>query len=518
MLFVIDLSGSMDDHVADGHKLTLAVSAIDETYQGLSDQGTDVGVIGYAGDCFWWPPQSISAIPQARDIDWPSQSPHLTAGGRTPTDLALLYALYRMQIIDSSMNATGRQAGMIILISDGRSNGCADPCVVAQQHGAGRITVHSVGFDLAAGSPAASELSCIANQTGGVAITVKDYEQLKERIAEVARLTVSLGFEEVKAEGASLRVQMSLTSNIALKDPYLDIDGPAQFLNSPRVHQPLADLQRGDTRHLDFRWSADPCDSLSEVIEFHVGGTRSDGASEYDGIVEELAAIRSVEDILLQAMTHRELRGRCTHSLSAADTNLLRVEPQSPTGSDGASNLIKYGGAGIVSLLAGIAARRRQPHKSSEQHGTARYIRQGEGIYNIPSRVLATWTLMTENPRVKQADKLINLTYKKIPILSGGVAITLCAVEDPSVGCIVCAGAVVAASTASGGLAGATTAGILAVPAAIATGTGIQWLWDAGLYDLIEAGAGQLWNGARTAATTAKDALAGAAKWLIPGW
>ena len=519
VLFVIDLSGSMDDLVADGHKLTLAISAIDETYQDLIEQGADVGVIGYAGDCMLWPPQSVPAIPQASDIDWPAQSPHLRAGGRTPTDLALLYALYRMQIIDSSMNATGREAGTIILISDGQSNGCTDPCSVAQQHGAGRITVHSVGFDLAVGSPAAEELSCIANQTGGVAITVNDYEQLKERIAEIARLRVSLRIEEVQDEGASLRVQMSLTSNIALADPYLRIDGPAQLLNSSRIRLPLADLATADTQHLEFRWSAAACDSLAEIVEFHVGGTRVNGAPEDEGAVEQLAAISSVEDILLQSMTYRELRGRCTDSLSAADTNLLRAEPRQPTSSNGPSNLITYGGAGIVSLLAGIAAKRRQTNRSPQQNSAARHIRTGQNIYNIPSRALTTWTQISANPAVKKADELVNLTYKnKIPVLSSAVAITLCAVEDPSAGCIVCAGAVVAASTATGGAAAATTAGILAVPAAIAAGAGMQYLWDAGLYDLIDAGADHLWNGARTAATSAKDALTGVAKRLIPGW
>lgn len=522
VLFVVDLSGSMDDHVADGHKLTLAISAIDETYRGLVEQGTSVGVVGYAGDCWGWPPQSAASIPQASDIDWPSQSARLRAGGGTPTDLALLFALFRMQIIDSSMNPTGREAGTIILISDGQSNGCADPCDVAEQHGAGRITVHSIGFDLAAGSPAAEELSCIANQTGGIAMTVDDYQQLKEHISRIARLKVALEFEQVEAQGATLYVQMSLASNIALTDPHLRIDGPAELLDAPRIRRALADLEPADTRQLEFRWSADACDSLGEIVEFHVGGTRVDGAAEHQGPAEELAAISTVEDILLQAMTHRELRGRCTDSVSAADTNLLRAQPGQPSSPNnapnGPSNLFKYGGTGIVSLLAGVAAKRRQASTTPQPSTLAPRIRTAQNFHSVFNWGLDTWPLISDKPAVQRADKLINFTYKRIPVLSSATAITLCAVEDPSAACFVCAGSVVAASTAATGAAAATTAGVLAVPVAIATGAGIQYLWDTGLYDLFNTGADHLWNGARAAATTAKDALTGAAKWLIPGW
>ena len=104
LLFVLDLSGSMEYWVSDGQKLGLAVAAIDDAYSALVEQGTHVEVLGYSGECTGWPPQSLVDMPQINEIDWGVESASLEASGATPTDLALVAALHRMGIVDSLLN------------------------------------------------------------------------------------------------------------------------------------------------------------------------------------------------------------------------------------------------------------------------------------------------------------------------------------------------------------------------------------------------------------------------------
>ena len=60
-------------------------------------------------------------------------------------------------------------------------------------------------------------------------------------------------------------------------------------------------------------------------MEFIVGGFREDDETAVGDVSEALAAIVTVEDILLKAMTQRELDGRCGDSVSVvAEESVVR--------------------------------------------------------------------------------------------------------------------------------------------------------------------------------------------------
>ena len=119
-------------------------------------------------------------------------------------------------------------------------------------------------------------------------------------------------------------------------------------------------LEAGDSQTLTFLWNATPCDSLSTIVEFIVGGFREDDETAVGDVSEALAAIVTVEDILLKAMTQRELDGRCGDSVSSSRRNLLSADGGDSSDDSEPSRALAYGGAGVASLLAGLAAWRRK--------------------------------------------------------------------------------------------------------------------------------------------------------------
>ena len=513
LLFVLDLSGSMDERVADGRKLDLAIDAIDDAYRGLVEQGTHVNVLGYSGECLMWPPPSLVDLPQVYEIDWSVESVSLWADGGTPTDLALASALYRMGIVDSLMDVTGRDSGTIVLISDGASNGCVDPCTIAQQYGGERVTVHSIGFDLAESEEAVGELACIAKVTGGVAVTVADYEELQEEVAKLARLRTSIDLRQVEVQGTSLDVELALANNVALDDAYLNIVGPSSLLGIAQIDISLGRLESGDTRTHKFLWSATPCDSLSTIVEFSIGGVRIDSVAEVEAVSEDLAAIVTVEEILLMAMTQRELDGRCGDFVSSAQSSLLSAGKGSSSTANVPSKVVTYGGAGLASLLAGMAASRSRRGRSNRSDVADSETDDSETDESSATRTVEVISdatdytgaavksakggiddAMSASAQSKQSairlsrtvtklDKVLSVSVKRVPVVGGGVALLACAVNDPTAECVVCSAAVVGTSTIAGAAVGVGSLGLAAIPAAMAVGGVTQLLWDSVLAD-----------------------------------
>ena len=74
----------------------------------------------------------------------------------------------------------------IILVSDGLESCNADPCALAAELARGGVdfTVHVVGFDVA-GIEDQSQLSCLAEQTGGLYLTAESTEELTAALTTV---------------------------------------------------------------------------------------------------------------------------------------------------------------------------------------------------------------------------------------------------------------------------------------------------------------------------------------------
>ena len=187
-VLILDASGSMDDHVAEGRKIDLARDAITQTYdEGLDELGQRAGVLVYQTGLF------CGGIPSLQDAwdrwhtEW-DPPPNIQPNGATPTGRALQAAMLRLGYIDERGEATGRGSGQIVLISDGMSNCGPDPCSVVQNTETD-VIVHTVGFLLADDELAAEkELRCIANVTRGISVTVNNFEEARREIVSIVRV------------------------------------------------------------------------------------------------------------------------------------------------------------------------------------------------------------------------------------------------------------------------------------------------------------------------------------------
>ena len=180
VLFVVDTSGSMA-----GSPLAQAKDALRAGIGALSS-GQAAGLRSFAGDCGNGGQLLVPVATDNRD-QLNNATNQLTAGGTTPTPDALRAAA-------GDLPSTGDRT--IILISDGQST-CGDPCAVATelktQLGID-FRVHAVGFN--APDVAESELSCIANATGGRYFTATNTTELSDAISAA----VTTGSAEIRSD------------------------------------------------------------------------------------------------------------------------------------------------------------------------------------------------------------------------------------------------------------------------------------------------------------------------------
>lgn len=187
--FVVDISGSMS-----GTPLQQAKEALHEAAKDLSPD-TQVGLRSYAGVCG----DGGDLVVPIDDFDaatFDAAVDALAAGGGTPTPDALRAAA-------ADLPASGDRT--IVFISDGQST-CGDPCPVAAdiKNTMGvDFRVHTVGFN--APTQAATELTCIANVTGGNYLEARDSQGLGDVLGSLItkpQRYVALGDSFVSGEGA----------------------------------------------------------------------------------------------------------------------------------------------------------------------------------------------------------------------------------------------------------------------------------------------------------------------------
>lgn len=189
VLFVVDVSGSMT-----GAPLEQAKTALAESIKSL-DQAVAAGLRTFAGGCGDSGRLLVPVAPGNRDALL-SAADSLSAGGGTPTPDALRAAA-------ADLPSGGERT--IVLISDGQST-CGDPCTVAKElHDTGvSITMHTVGFNVS--GAAETQLSCIADATGGKYFSATDTAGLSEAIRSATGFRqlryVALGDSFSSGEGA----------------------------------------------------------------------------------------------------------------------------------------------------------------------------------------------------------------------------------------------------------------------------------------------------------------------------
>lgn len=234
VLVLLDTSGSMSDRDGNGvRKIEGARLAVEAYVNGIGVD-TATGMRTFAGSsCDGG--DLVVPIGTGNSSTVTATLAGMRTGGGTPTAAALEQA---------AVDLAGRRAPSVVLVSDGKSNECGDPCPVAERLAAEGIglTVNTVGFQIDADGQA--ELECIANATNGTYSDVQDSEELIQEFLELQRaellLEITASSELVANENGytPFEVRARLVNNgpgIA-ENVTITLDGDSGLIGAPRVN------------------------------------------------------------------------------------------------------------------------------------------------------------------------------------------------------------------------------------------------------------------------------------------
>ncbi|WTW95540.1 VWA domain-containing protein [Streptomycetaceae bacterium NBC_01309] len=178
VILVVDTSDSMNEPTGNGQdtRLTEAKAALRTTIGSLDDSDR-VGLHEFSGECGDGGDLLVEPGTGNRDT-LRDEVAALQTGGRTPTPDAIRKAAGEFPD-DSSEK-------VLILVSDGESSCDEDPCQVVvevQQQTGVKFVAHTVGFRT--DDQANSELSCIADTTGGRYFSADDQQGITDSLEQV---------------------------------------------------------------------------------------------------------------------------------------------------------------------------------------------------------------------------------------------------------------------------------------------------------------------------------------------
>lgn len=205
-LFLFDLSGSMNENGANSNisKLQQAKNASKQTLNGLksSSSGTtpEVAVLGFSGGCVPDPTVVISNFETDLSIV-ESRIDAMGAGGGTPLAEAIAASECKLA---NHLAQTGQDKGKLIVLSDGQATcqqirppgtynsgqlGQKVITVSASQCGSSnyKIKYYTIGFNIAAGSPAERDLQYLSQISGGKYLNVQSQTQLERAFKKFNR-------------------------------------------------------------------------------------------------------------------------------------------------------------------------------------------------------------------------------------------------------------------------------------------------------------------------------------------
>ncbi len=171
-IVVLDVSNSMWGQIGGVSKIEIAREVIADLV-GDIDPNARFGLVAYGhrekANC-----QDIELVLPVGPLDataFSSAVNSLVPRGRTPLTNAVRQAAEVLNYQDNPSR--------IILVSDGLESCDADPCALAAELARGGVdfTAHVVGFDVA-GIEDQSQLSCLADQTGGLYLTADSTQEL----------------------------------------------------------------------------------------------------------------------------------------------------------------------------------------------------------------------------------------------------------------------------------------------------------------------------------------------------
>ncbi|MGY1670326.1 GDSL-type esterase/lipase family protein [Geodermatophilus sp. SYSU D00710] len=281
ILLLVDTSGSMADDDPNG------VAKIEGAKTGLLRLLTslplraDIGLRTYpadGGDCGTG--HEEFEVTRRETAGMSAVIRGLTPQGGTPTAEALRAA-------GDGLIADQLDTATIIVVSDGQST-CADPCPVARdliREGL-QVTIHTVGFSIAADDPAQQELTCLSNATGGTYTTAANADDLAERLGRLSAPAVDIELDT--AETFNPEAQSALTVRATISNPTAQIVtdvrvdlrfDPRASGGAPAVTAPmqlLGNLEPGGHRIVS--WTVHTTLTRAEGVLAYVVRAISDGA------------------------------------------------------------------------------------------------------------------------------------------------------------------------------------------------------------------------------------------------
>ena len=182
-IVVFDGSGSMWGQIRGKTKIEIAREVMKQSLPGWAERDVDMGLIAYGhrqkGAC-----GDIEVLipPKPLDVDQFSAAlDSVSPKGKTPLTAAVRMAAEELRFTE--------EKATVILLSDGLETCDLDPCAVSRElEGLGvDFTAHVIGFDVAEPEERA-QLSCIAENTGGLFVTASNAEELSTAFEQVAAL------------------------------------------------------------------------------------------------------------------------------------------------------------------------------------------------------------------------------------------------------------------------------------------------------------------------------------------
>ncbi|WP_417581102.1 VWA domain-containing protein [Pelagibacterium sp.] len=181
VMVVYDASGSMWGQIDGVTKIEIARDVLGDLVNQWPAE-TNLGLVAYGhrreGDC-----SDIETVLAPQPISPATFTDAVNAInplGRTPLSAAVEHAAEELVYLENPAT--------VVLISDGIENCEADPCALAthlEERGIA-FTTHVIGFDVA--SDEYAQLSCIAENTGGVFVPASNASELADALAEVKQV------------------------------------------------------------------------------------------------------------------------------------------------------------------------------------------------------------------------------------------------------------------------------------------------------------------------------------------
>ncbi|MCK0165194.1 VWA domain-containing protein [Marinobacter sp. S6332] len=178
VVIVYDASGSMWGQIDGVSKVEIAREVMGDLITKWPDD-TNLGLVAYGhrrkGDC-----SDIETLIAPAPLDksgFIQTINNIRPNGKTPISASLQHAADLMSYRDSQAT--------IVLISDGLETCHADPCALSAElakQGV-KLTTHVVGFDLE--TEAHANLSCIAENAGGLFVPANNAAELHDALAQV---------------------------------------------------------------------------------------------------------------------------------------------------------------------------------------------------------------------------------------------------------------------------------------------------------------------------------------------